>query len=188
MSAFEFITVALSFVLGLGITRILLGAVFVFRTRRTFALHWMPVVWAVSVFLTQIQFWWAIFELSYLIESWTAAHFVTLLLLALVLFVAGALVLPSSHDPEADNLLDYFDQTGRWALLFLSGSSILGLWANWYLFETSPVSILGGLLALMAAIALGCLATRNRLLQGAISVAYLGLAIVTMVEASPAAY
>lgn len=188
MSAFEFITVALSFVLGLGITRILLGTIFVFRFRRLFSPHWIPLVWAVSVFLTQIQFWWAIFELSYLIETWTALHFVTLLLLALMLFVAGALVLPASYEHGADSLLGYFDQTGRWALLFLIGGALTALWANWYLFASSPISTVGALMVSASLLALAYLATRNRLVQGTVTIGYLTLTIITAIEASPAAY
>ena len=95
--AFEFISVALSFVLGLGLTRLLLAAVNVFRSRRRLKFDWIPLTWAAVIFLFQIQYWWAIFELSGLVENWTLLQFVTLLVMAMLLFVAGALVLPTAE-------------------------------------------------------------------------------------------
>ncbi len=68
MSAFEYFSVALSFVLGLGLTRLLLGALYVFRARERQRVHWIPILWAASIFLFQIQYWWAVFELRVLIE------------------------------------------------------------------------------------------------------------------------
>jgi hypothetical protein len=69
MTPFEFILVALSFVLGLGITRLLSSTVNIFRWRNELDIDWVPLVWAAVVFLFQIQYWWAIFELSEMVET-----------------------------------------------------------------------------------------------------------------------
>ncbi len=188
MTPFEFVSVALSFVLGLGITRLLLASVHIFHTRRNVKFHWVPIVWALSIFLIQIQYWWAIFELSDRIEIWTALHFGTLLLLALMLFVAGAVVLPTTTDVDSESLLDNFDRNGRWALLFLVGYSTMGLWANWYLFGMSPISYIGGLVVVLIFMPLTYLLVRNRRLQGAITVMYLIVTVWIIVESSPLAY
>ena len=188
MTVFEFITVALSFVLGLGITRILLATVYVFRSREKLQLHWIPIVWALAIFLIQIQFWWAIFELNELVETWTLWHFGTLMLLALLLFVAGALVLPTSAEHGGESLLDNFDRNGRWALLFLFGYSMMGLWANWYLFGVSPISYFGGLVVLLGLFPLTYLLVRNRRVQGAITIVYLVITTWVIIESSPLFY
>ena len=106
------------------------------------------------------------FELNTLVETWTLWHFGTLMLLALLLFVAGALVLPTSAEHGGESLLDNFDRNGRWALLFLFGYSMMGLWANWYLFEISPISYFGGLVLLLGLFPLTYLLVRNRRVQG----------------------
>lgn len=188
MSTFEYITVALSFVLGLGITRILLASVYVFRSRKTVKIHWIPIVWAMSIFLIQIQFWWTIFELSYTVEAWTALHFGTLLILALTLFVAGALVLPTTPDANSISLLENFDYNGRWALLFLLGYSTMGLWANWYLFGVSPLSYVGGLAVIAAILPLTYLLVRSRRIHSMITAIYLALTVWFVGVTSPASY
>jgi len=70
MKVFEFISVALSFVIGLGIAHLLTAIVALFRSRKQVQLHWMPFVWAAMVFLWMIQYWWGIFELSLIIKNW----------------------------------------------------------------------------------------------------------------------
>lgn len=188
MSAFEFISVALSFVLGLGIARLLTSAVNVFRWRSSLELHWVPLAWAAGIFLYQLQYWWAIFELNGMIETWTLMHFGALLGLAILLFVAGTLVLPMSEPKEGDTLLTVFDRDGRWALICLSGYAALGLWVNWYLFEVSPFDYLGALMGMMLITPLVFLTMRNQRAKNVVTVVYIVLGIWVVLEASPASY
>jgi len=188
MSPFEFVSVALSFVLGLGITRLLSSAVNVFRWRNDIEIHWIPLAWAGAVFLFQIQYWWAIFELNELVEIWTLLHFLTLLSLALFLFVAGALVLPMSKPAETTSLLENFEHNGRWALVFLSGYFLLSVWANWYFWETSPVSYIGALIAALLIGQILFLTIRNLRVRGVLTALFLGLTVWCCLEFSPSSY
>jgi hypothetical protein len=54
MSAFEFLSVGLSFVLGLGVTTVLLSLVKLFRVRATVRWDWIPLAWAIMIFVAQI--------------------------------------------------------------------------------------------------------------------------------------
>lgn len=188
MSAFEFFSVALSFVLGLGVTRLLLGALHVFRARQRQKIHWVPLVWALSVFIYQLQFWWALFELHDALPIWTHTAFVTLMAHALLLFVAGALVLPASGPEDRANLFDYFDSDGRWALLALSIYAALSFWTNWVLFNTSPFSSTGLVVSIFLLLSLTAFFTSNRRALGALGVAYLAFALYAYVALAPAQY
>lgn len=188
MTAFEFFSVALSFVLGLGITRLLLGALGVFRARHSRRPDWIPLTWGLSVLIYQIQYWWAIFELSTTIDTWTHARFLTMFSLALLLFVAGALVLPAANDRDHASLQDYFDADGRYALLALTAYSVLALWANWYLFAASPLSWIGALVATFAVTSTLAFFSRNRKMLGVLTVTYLLLAVIAYVLLAPTAY
>ena len=70
MTAFEFLSVALSFVLGLAVTLVLTSLLAAFLARRETKLDWLPFTWAAYVLVYQFQYWWAIFELSSFPE-WT---------------------------------------------------------------------------------------------------------------------
>ena len=188
MTAFEFFSVALSFVLGLGLTRLLLGGLHTFRARRRQKPHWIPITWAVSIFIYQVQYWWAIFELNSLIDAWTHGRFVTLLSLAMLLFVAGALILPTSANDEQDALIDYFDDDGRWALLALTAYSALALWANWYLFAAPPLSATGLFVIAFSLISLTAFLTSDRRILGVLTVTYLLMAIGSYFALAPSEY
>lgn len=99
MTPFDFISVALSLVLGLGITCLLSSAVQMFRSRHSVELDWIALAWAAVILFWQLQFWWAIYELATIVQTWTQPAFAALV--ALLLFVAGALILPSGDQGTA---------------------------------------------------------------------------------------
>jgi hypothetical protein len=188
MTSFEYFSIALSFVLGLGITRLLVGALGVFRARRRQKVHWIPIVWATGIFILQIQFWWAIFELQGQIEIWTHGVFGTLLLGAILLFIAGALVFPASADQERSSLFEYFEEDGRWALLTLAAYSVQSMWMNWFLFDTSAISVSGAWLVVFGGFVVAAFLSSNRRLLGIFTAAYLLIVIYAYFTFSPAQY
>ncbi|WP_166219372.1 hypothetical protein [Pseudomonas atagonensis] len=56
MSNFPIVATILSMILGLSVTRLLLGALTVFRIRRAAAPDWVALLWAVMLFATQLDF------------------------------------------------------------------------------------------------------------------------------------
>lgn len=187
MTSFEFFTVALSLVLGLGLSRLLLGFVHVFRARKRQTPHWVPLVWALSIFLLQVQFWWALYELTSLITTWTLVTYFSLLSIAVNLFVAGALILPGSGETERQTLLDYFNQDGRWAVLAVGIYAFSAIWVNWYLWEVSPVSWMGAFSILYGATAVGAALIQKTALRGSLTVLFLleivyGFAVLAPLE------
>ena len=137
MRIFEYVIAALLLILGLGITQLLNDAVQTFRTRHRIKLHWIPLTWTGLVFLWQMQFIWAIFELDDLIKTWTVLKFVLLLFMALLLFVAGALIVPKTSDDQGSDAWEQFLQDGRWALLALALFFFLAFFSNPLLFNVS---------------------------------------------------
>lgn len=57
MNNFPIVATVLSMILGLSVTRLLLGLVTVFRIRRSAKPDWVPLVWAVMLFTIQLDFW-----------------------------------------------------------------------------------------------------------------------------------
>lgn len=188
MTSFEFFSVALSLVLGLGITQVLLGLLGIFRARQQQKIHWIPLAWALSVFIYQIQYWWAIFELKEILLIWTQGAFVTLLLLAILLFIAGALVLPASVNQERQDLYDYFDQSGRWALLAVASYLLLSIWTNWFLFETRLLSVMHLIIAAIAGLTLVAFMSSSRRVLGVLTAGHLMWAIYGYLFLAPAEY
>lgn len=171
MSNFPIIATVLSMVLGLSVTRLLLGALTVFRIRRAAAPDWVPLVWSITLFATQLDFWWAINSLPSVKATFTFSEFILLVLLALSLFLTAALLLPSRSEDEQNGLRIYFEQDGRYALLFLSTYYVLGLVVNIVFFQVSPVALWGLLDVLMIVLPLCAFFIKARK-------AYSGIALV----------
>jgi hypothetical protein len=141
MEAFRWVTIIVSILLGLGLTRILTSAISVFRARKRASLDWIPLVWAGTIFLQQIGFWWTLDELSKLVPHWSLGSFLFLVCLVLSLFVAAALILPSHDMVKDESLRDYFQMDGRWALLAVCGFNTLAIFANIVFWHASPISL-----------------------------------------------
>lgn len=188
MDSFRWISVTLSIILGFGVTRLLSGAVAMFRSRNNAQLDWIPLVWAGCIFFWQIQYWWAIIELPSLIHTWHLGQFMILLGLALLLFLAAALVLPSSELRKDEKLTESFERDGHWALPFLSAYFIIAFIADWHFWGVSPLSYLGGLLCALLVMPLVFIAVRSRKVKAIITVLYVLLSLWSGWEFSPKSY
>ena len=188
IDSFRWITVVLSIILGLGITRLLSSVIAVFRSRLHSKIDWMPLTWAACIFLWQLQFWWAIIELRTLVASWTVVSFLSLVSLTLLLFVAAALVVPLSELREGERLRDSFERDGRWALLALSAYFALALLTDQLLWKLPLLSVKAGMLAALAFLPIVAFLTPSRRAQEIIAVIYVPLSSGAASALSPSAY
>lgn len=180
MSNFPIVATVLSMILGLSVTRLLLGALTVFRIRREAAPDWVALVWAVMLFAVQLEFWWAVNALSEIKHTFSFLEFLLLVLLALSLFVSAALLLPSRSEDERNGLRVYFEQDGRFALLSLSTYLFLGLIVNIVLFQSSPLALWGALDLIMIALPVGAFIAKSRNVYAAITLIYVPINVIDL--------
>jgi hypothetical protein len=188
LKAFGWIAVPLAMIFGLGITRLLMSGVAVFRSRGRAELDWIPIAWAACTFILLLQYWWAVIELTALIEIWSLEKFLLLLGLSLLLFVAAALVLPHKGLRKGRSLSESFNRDGRWALCFLSGYFLLAMATNWLLWDVSPISLPSGLMFILALLPLAFLVIPSRRGREVITVLFVCLSFWTSWELSPKSY
>lgn len=134
MTQFEFLTVALSFVLGLAVTVLLTSLITAFRARRKSRMDWLPLAWAAYLLVIEFEVWWELYGLVSM-ESWSVGAFVVLLLITLLLFAAGALILPTSVDEYPEDLYEYFRKDGRWGVALVGAFQVIAVVANIALFD-----------------------------------------------------
>ena len=135
VTPFEFLSVALSFVIGLGITYLLTSLLSLIRERRRCRPDWLALLWAFYVFGYQVQYWWAVFELSE-VETWSLKVFLALFFYAVLLFTAGGLVLPHDAARHEEGLRAYFERDGRLGVLLLNVYFLIAPLFNARLFDT----------------------------------------------------
>jgi hypothetical protein len=121
------------------------------------------------------------------LESWSVWAFILLLLLALALFVAGTLVLPTGAGVYPEDLEEYFEKDGRWGMAVVAIFCVTGIIANALLFNVP----LFGSMNIWNAIAIGLIAilimTKRRAVLRAVTFVYgvwLGIYLWTFVPAT----
>lgn len=184
MEAFHWIVVPISTILGLAIARVLTSYVATFKVRRRIRFDWLPLVVAGVVLGEGLQFWWALLELSTQ-PSWSLAAFTLLVAMAMCLFTAAAIVVPSEADSD---MRLAFENDGRWALVALAGFHVLAIFANRWLFGVPLRSPLQILLGILAALCVAGSATRRRGWQEVIVAFYLCMSVLDTFSASVDAY
>ncbi|MBP1849841.1 hypothetical protein [Rhizobium halophytocola] len=99
-------------------------------------MDWVPLAWSSILFIMQLQYWWAINQLSALRQTFAFSEFIFLVLMTLMLFVTAALILPSRGEDEDQGLRVYFEQDGRFALISLTAFLLFGLVVNVFGFQS----------------------------------------------------
>ncbi|MDJ0814057.1 MAG: hypothetical protein QNJ23_10020 [Woeseiaceae bacterium] len=120
MSGFEIITITFSFVVGLGMAQVLRSVGFVVREHGPFRLHWIPFSVAGIVIFFQVQFWFGLTVVNSLMDHWSWPVYGLMLLLAMVIFLAAATVLPPPNKVGERDLIEDFSDRGRISLLFIA--------------------------------------------------------------------
>jgi len=187
LSTFEYLSVALSFVIGLGVTYLLSSVLSLFRARRTCRPDWLALLWAGYIFTYQVQFWWASFEASTM-ETWTLPQFLGLLAFSLLLFGAGGLVIPHDAARHPEGLRAYFETDGRWGVALLGTYFVLAPPVNLWFFGTPVLDPLNVAIFATGLFGLGFLRLADRRSQVVHSVVFGIVAAGLFVWMSPWSY
>ena len=109
---FVHVRVVMGTVIGLGITRILMGVAGIIQHPARGKLSAIHLLWAASTLVELILFWWWEFAL-YDIQEWTFGIFAFLILYSITLFLMAALLFPDRIDDYA-SYEDFFLKRRHW--------------------------------------------------------------------------
>jgi hypothetical protein len=117
MTPFEYITVLISIILGLGITQILAGIGDVIHQWNRMRLYWPHALWIVLVFVMHIHEWWYTYELKQHAQ-WHLVSFLFLILYPILLFILARILFPfGAMDTDVDFKEFYFENYRKFFLL-----------------------------------------------------------------------
>jgi hypothetical protein len=104
MGAFEYLSVLISIILALGMTRVLAGVGEMLQARSLRRLYWVHIIWIINLFLYLVVAWWIFYRWRNQ-QPWTFLLFVFVLISPTILYLASILLFPRESD--ADVFIDY---------------------------------------------------------------------------------
>jgi hypothetical protein len=104
MGAFEYLSVLISIILALGMTRVLAGVGQMLEARRHRRIYWVHVVWIVNLFIYLVVAWWIFYRWRNQ-QSWNFYLFVFVLISPTILYLASMLLFP--RETSTDDSVDY---------------------------------------------------------------------------------
>lgn len=112
---FQYLTVLVSIVLGLGITQLLTNVGRLAQARGRVRGYWPAALWVGLLFVILVQSWWAIYGLRDY-RGWTFLAFLVVLMTPTSLFLMAALALPEVdvRSAETVDLRAHYYAQARW--------------------------------------------------------------------------
>ena len=112
MDSYNYLSVLVSIILGLGITNLLSGFAGLVRERARVKVYSPVPIWMTTLFLAHVQMWWAMFGLSG-VHHWTFAKFLSVLLQPVAIYITSALIVPNFSAGTID-LREQFFREKSW--------------------------------------------------------------------------
>ncbi len=113
MTDFEYLSVLISIVLGLGVANTLTGLAGIVRHRDRLDMFWPMPLALVTLFLIHVQTWWTLFGLRYY-RHWTFTGFLLVLAQPVLLFVMTMLMVPDFAGERRIDLRTEFFRDRIW--------------------------------------------------------------------------
>ena len=104
MDPFSYLSVLISIVLALGMTRVLAGIGEMLQARLHRRIYWVQVVWSVNVFIYLVVAWWVFYRWRNQ-QPWTFFLVVFVLISPTILYLASLLLFP--RESAADESINY---------------------------------------------------------------------------------
>lgn len=177
MSIFEYATVAISIVLGLGLAQLLSGALDLVRYRHRTRFHWAPLVWVAIIFWIQVEFWWTLFGSSSDPSVWTHGNFLLAMATTLSLIAAGSLILPTPWPAEELDLSGYLHSDGKTAIFAFALFHVLAVPFNSRLLGAPLISWVNLFIVAMIGVLVMILRSKTSRTTNALTLLFLALQI-----------
>jgi hypothetical protein len=119
VDAFNYLSVLISIVLALGMTRVLAGVGEMLQARTRHRIYWVHVVWIINLFLYLVIAWWIFYRWRNQ-QPWTFFLFVFVLISPTILYLASLLLFPreSALERPVDYKAHYYANHRAFFILF----------------------------------------------------------------------
>lgn len=133
MSPFEFVTVLVSIILGLGITQIMSGVADQIHNWHKVKIYWPHILWVILVFILMVQQWWLTYELR-TIMTWRLPFFLFETLYPINLFILSRILFPTQGEEDAHDLKKFYYGNYRKFFIIVMVLSVLSIIENIFIY------------------------------------------------------
>jgi hypothetical protein len=139
ISAFEYISILISLILGLGITQILSALADLLYHYGKVKFYWPHTLWVVFILFLHIQDWFITYQLKNK-PVWHLPELIFILLYPVALFSVSKMLLPTNDKEENVNMRLFYKTQFRVIFLFMGISILLSILFNIFLLDSKPLS------------------------------------------------
>jgi hypothetical protein len=130
MSIFEFLTVAVSIILALGLSLLISSIPHVFSPKKR---DWLHASVFLLLVLSHIVVWWRVWILNS-VTNWNIVHFMILIGSPLSLYLAATAIVSNQPD-QVEDWRSYFSDRGQWAFAALAATVLFGILRSYYILD-----------------------------------------------------
>ena len=107
MTPFEYVSVLISIILGLGITLVLTGIAEMIKRWKNITHFWPYLIWIALVFVLHLQEWWICYDLKS-VTSWSLPSFLFVVSYPILLFIMANLIFPTDWSKEGLDIREFY--------------------------------------------------------------------------------
>lgn len=122
MSRFEYLSVLISIVIGLGLSEVVTNWGRILRRRRRVGFYWLHGLWSVFTVVFMVQFWWGFWNFR-TVDAWTFAGLGAVVSEALVMVLAALVLVPDEVPSAGLDLRHHYYEHSR--LFFCLAAALL---------------------------------------------------------------
>jgi hypothetical protein len=136
VSPFEFISILVSIILGLGIAQLLSAIADLLYHIKKLKTYWPHTIWVGFIFFLHIQDWFITYQLKTL-QEWSLLQLSFVLMYPIMLFLIAKMLLPTNHTEELFNMKVFYDDQYRMIFILMAISVVFSIVFNVWLLQYS---------------------------------------------------
>ncbi len=175
ISPFEYVTVLIAIILGMGLTKVVSGLTSLVQHSERVKVYWPHLILIVLIFILHIQEWWDTYNL--LTFKWRLPVFLFIILYPVNLYVLARIVFPASFRTKVIDLKEFYFDNFRRIYLFIAISAVLAIIDNIFIAGISPQDQLIQVFVLCTSLLFVVSKNKNENLHKAMALFLLSMAI-----------
>jgi len=180
ISAFEYISILVSLILGLGITQILSAFSDLLYDFKKVKFYWPHSIWIFFISFLHIQDWFITWQLRSKLV-WNLPELFFVLIYPITLFTAAKILLPNHAKEESEDMKAYYQSQAPLLFILVAISIFTSILFNWFFLEKNIFQQIPLLLFLVVMIGTVWKKVSNETWHKAIAVALLISSILSII-------